>query len=138
MSDDQLLVRVAWLYYMEGLTQDRIGVRLRLTRLRVNRMLAEARQSGLVGVTINAKLTQCIELEDSLRRDFGLQAAVIVPTPDDVDLIPVLLGRATADFVSGQLDERPCAVLAWDGERRCARRFAMSDPRAGPNCRCTR
>ena len=37
MADDQVLVRVAWLYYMEGLTQDRIASQLRLTRLRVNR-----------------------------------------------------------------------------------------------------
>ena len=44
MSDDQVLVRVAWLYYMEGLTQDRIASRLRLTRLRVNRLLASFAQ----------------------------------------------------------------------------------------------
>jgi DNA-binding transcriptional regulator LsrR (DeoR family) len=106
MTDDQLLVRVAWLYYMEGLTQDRIGTRLRLTRLRVNRLLAEARQSGLVSVTINANFTSCLALEDALRRRFGLREAVIVPTPYDIDLIPGLLGRAAAAFLSRQLEER--------------------------------
>jgi lsr operon transcriptional repressor len=106
MSEDQLLVRVAWLYYMEGLTQDRIATRLRLTRLRVNRLLAEARQSGLVGIAINASLASCLELEDALRRRCGLRDAVIVPTPGDAGLIPVLLGRAAAAYVSRQLDER--------------------------------
>jgi DNA-binding transcriptional regulator LsrR (DeoR family) len=106
MIDDQMLVRVAWLYYMEGLTQDRIATRLRLTRLRVNRLLAEARQSGLVGITINASLTRCLELEATLRREHGLRDAVIVPTPDDADLIPVLLGRATGAYLSRHLEQQ--------------------------------
>jgi lsr operon transcriptional repressor len=106
MTDDQMLVRVAWLYYMEGLTQDRIATRLRLTRLRVNRLLAEARQSGLVSITINASLTSCLELEATLRREHGLRDAVIVPTPDDADLIPVLLGRATGAYLSRHLEQQ--------------------------------
>jgi lsr operon transcriptional repressor len=106
MTDDQMLVRVAWLYYMEGLTQDRIATRLHLTRLRVNRLLAEARQSGLVSITINASLTSCLELEATLRREHGLRDAVIVPTPDDADLIPVLLGRATGAYLSRHLEQQ--------------------------------
>jgi DNA-binding transcriptional regulator LsrR (DeoR family) len=105
MNDDQVPVRVAWMYYMEGLTQDRIANRLRLTRLRVNRLLAEARHSGLVSVSINASLTSCLELEAALRLRCGLRDAVIVPTPEDPDLIPVLLGRATGAYLSRHLDE---------------------------------
>ena len=105
MNDDQVLVRVAWLYYMEGLTQDRIASRLRLTRLRVNRLLAEARQSGLVSVSINASLTSCLELEATLRERCGLREAVIVPTPEDQGLIPGLLGRAAGGYLSRFLDE---------------------------------
>ena len=46
--NDQLSIRVAWLYYLENLTQAEIGERLGLTRARVNRMLSEARENGLV------------------------------------------------------------------------------------------
>ena len=104
MTDDALPVRVAWLYYMEGQTQDRIAARLGLTRLRVNRLLGEARDSGLVSIAINSRLASCLEMEAALKRDCGLQDAVIVPTPDDPALIPELLGRATGDYLSRHLE----------------------------------
>jgi lsr operon transcriptional repressor len=108
MSDDeQTEVRVAWLYFMEGLTQAGIAERLGLTRLRVNKMLSEARASGLVGVALNSRLASCVELEGALVRDFGLRAAVVVPTADDPDQVPVQLGRAAGEYVSRFVAENP-------------------------------
>jgi lsr operon transcriptional repressor len=67
-------------------------------------VLVEARVSGLVSVTINSRFASCIELEQSLVREFALKGAVIVPTPDKPDLIPVLLGQATAEYLSSLLE----------------------------------
>lgn len=104
MSEDKHLeVRAAWLYYMEGLTQAEIAQRLGTTRLRINRILVDARRNGLVDITLNAELASCVALEQALIRDFGLDAAVIVPTPGDQALVPVVLGRAAAHYVSHHL-----------------------------------
>lgn len=105
MADDSLTVRVAWLYYMEGQTQDRIAAQLGLTRLRVNRLLAEARSDGLVGISINSRLASCLALEQRLKAECGLKDAVVVPTPRDSALIPELLGRATGDFLTRYLEK---------------------------------
>lgn len=110
-SGEQLSVRVAWLYFMEGLTQTEIAERLGLTRLRVNRLVSEARTSGLVGITLNTPLQSCVELERSLAERFSLASAVIVPTPADIDLVPVLLGRAAADFLSRHLETNKVSGL---------------------------
>lgn len=107
MADDPLSVRVAWLYYMEAETQDRIASRLGLTRLRVNRILAEARNDGLVSISINSRLASCLEVEQRLKAQCGLADAVVVPTPTDPDLIHELLGRATGDYLSRHLDTNP-------------------------------
>jgi lsr operon transcriptional repressor len=104
-ADDQMQVRVAWLYFMEGLTQGDIASKLGMTRLRVNRMLSEARVNGLVTIALNSRLDSCVELEQSLVRLFGLKSAIIVPTPDDSDLAPVLIGRAAGEFLSRHLEE---------------------------------
>ena len=56
---EQLHARVAWLYYLENFTQAEIGERLGLTRARVNKMLSEARESGLVRVTLNSHFANC-------------------------------------------------------------------------------
>ena len=45
--EDILLVKVAWYYYMEGLTQQTIGDYLGIPRLRVNRLLDKARRTGI-------------------------------------------------------------------------------------------
>src|SRR5712675_411912 len=62
-EDEQLRVRVAWLYFMEGLTQADIAAKLGITRLRANRLLGEARESGLVNIQVNARLSGCVALE---------------------------------------------------------------------------
>ena len=102
-SDEQMLIRVAWLYFMEGRTQAEIAEFLSTNRLRINRLINEARRSGLVTITINSHLTGCIELEQHLRKRFGLKHVAIVPTPGDPALVSMLLGQATADYVSQTL-----------------------------------
>ena len=106
-GDNQLDVRAAWLYFMEGLTQAEIARRLGTTRLRINRIVVDARRNGLVGITLNSELASCVALEQELIRDFKLKAAVIVPTPQDEEQVPVILGRAAASFVSHFLEHNP-------------------------------
>ena len=48
-------VRAAWLYYVEGLTQEQIAEALGLSRIKVIRMLAAARSEGLVKIRIDAR-----------------------------------------------------------------------------------
>jgi CRP-like cAMP-binding protein len=50
--DAALAARICWHYFKEGQTQDVIAQRLKITRKRVNRILGEARESGLVQITI--------------------------------------------------------------------------------------
>ena len=104
-AEDQTDIRAAWLYFMEGLTQAEIARRLGTTRLRINRILVEARHNGLVGITLNSELATCVALERELVRDFKLTSAVIVPTPGDEEQIPAILGRAAAGFVSRHLEQ---------------------------------
>src|SRR5947208_2969649 len=109
MADDpdgQLRVRVAWLYFMEGQTQSDIAAKLGITRLRANRLLGEARESGLVNIKVNSRLSGCVALERELVAEAGLKDAVIVPTPEDPEQIADALGRATADYLARQLGEK--------------------------------
>jgi len=104
-NDEQLRVRVAWLYFMEGLTQADIAGKLGITRLRANRLLGEARASGLVNIQVNARLAGCVELERQLVEETGLKDAVVVPTPSDPEQIAVALGRATSEYLARHLGE---------------------------------
>ena len=51
-TDELLSIRAAELYYEENKTQDEIGQALRLTRWKVGRLLAQAKQQGFIRIEI--------------------------------------------------------------------------------------
>jgi DNA-binding transcriptional regulator LsrR (DeoR family) len=92
--EEQVATRAAWLYFVAGLTQAQIGKKLGLNRTRVNRLLAHARDEGLVQINITGRLASCVELEEKLKQQYGLEDATVVPTPPDQDLIPQVIATA--------------------------------------------
>jgi len=78
-ADEAFQVRVAWLYHIEGMTQGAVANYLGVTRLRVNRALADATRNGYVRISIHSPFSLCIELEEALRTRFGLTTVSIAP-----------------------------------------------------------
>jgi lsr operon transcriptional repressor len=73
------LVRVAWYYYRDDLTQAQIANRLHVSRPTVARLLARARLTGVVTIDIDTSGVGGLELAEGLRRKYELQEVVIVP-----------------------------------------------------------
>ena len=111
LPDEALMVRAAWGYYVEGLTQNEIGRKLGLNRVRVNRILAQARERGIVQVRVNSALS--VETEAALERKFGLDQAVVVPTPDDVSLIPQMIATAAGAVLSDRIGDGMSVGVGW-------------------------
>ena len=83
-EDEELAaVRVAELYYDEGKTQDEVGALLQLSRWKVGRLLAQAREQGIVRIEIVHPRARRLGVERALRERFGLVDAVVVPAPED-------------------------------------------------------
>jgi DNA-binding transcriptional regulator LsrR (DeoR family) len=74
----RLLVKVAQLYHLQGLNQDQIGRQLGVSRSKVSRMLKEARERGLVEITIRYPARFALDLERQLESELGLREAVVV------------------------------------------------------------
>ncbi|PKH24393.1 transcriptional regulator LsrR [Enterobacterales bacterium CwR94] len=79
MGEEELLARTAWFYYHDGLTQNEIGERLGLTRLKVSRLLEKGRQSGVIRVQINSRYEGCLTLEHALKQQFALKHVRVLP-----------------------------------------------------------
>jgi len=110
---EQQRTRIAWLYYVEGLTQSEIADRVGLSRVRVNRELAICRERGIVQIRINAKLAPCVALERQLVERFGLKDAVVVPTPEGPGQLPAVIGMAAGQYVSDRLTAGMSIGVAW-------------------------
>lgn len=113
--DAGMMARICWHYFKEGQTQEAIAQRLGFTRKRINRILNEARSSGLVQITINSPEGACVELERRLVEAFGLRNALVVPSPAaDID-VRAVVGAAAGQYVSDHLADGGRLGINWGG-----------------------
>lgn len=76
----ELLAEVASLYYEEELTQNEIAARLGLSRVKIYRLLKQAKDEQVVQVLIDWPIKRDSHLEQALRRHFGLAEALVLQT----------------------------------------------------------
>ncbi|HVA59843.1 MAG TPA: sugar-binding transcriptional regulator [Mycobacteriales bacterium] len=114
---EELLLRVAWFYYKDELTQDEIARRLSVSRASVGRMLDRARKVGLVSINLNADHLDAFEVSSRLRRAFGLTEALVVPDhekePADRHVLNSRLGLGGAQFMSTHLRPGGSLGVGW-------------------------
>jgi DNA-binding transcriptional regulator LsrR (DeoR family) len=91
-----LIDKVAWLYYVDDLTQQEIADRLHLSRSKVGRLLQKARDLGIVEISLSESAIVHVKLERELENSFELAEAVVVDSADDEAQERRLMGRAAA------------------------------------------
>lgn len=81
-GDTDQMARVAWLYHVGQLSQEEVSRTLGISRFKVLRLLAEARERGIVRVSITHDTTSALALADTLRARWGLAEVMVAPMPD--------------------------------------------------------
>ncbi len=112
-ASEHIKTRIAWLYYVEGMTQDEIVATTGLNRSRVLRILAGARQDGTVQIRVTTSLTRCIELERALEERWRLSRAVVIPEPQDPAQTSAILGAELGAYLSRAVTEHATIGLGW-------------------------
>lgn len=93
----RLLSTILTMYYVQDLTQAEIAEKLDLSTPKVNRLLHQAKQQGLVDVTIRTPFQHLFKLETPLKAVFGLKDVLVIPAvPNDASALVHTLGRAAA------------------------------------------
>lgn len=110
---DDFLADVAEMYYLKGMRQAEIGKIIDLTPSMVSRMLTEARQRGIVKVTINRPVQSDYALEKQLVKAFGLQAAFVVAIRSYRSQYLSYLGAAGAQALKRFLEPNTILGVAW-------------------------
>jgi DNA-binding transcriptional regulator LsrR (DeoR family) len=116
-ENQRLLVKVARLYYEQDLTQNEIGERLRLSRQKVQRLLRQAQEEGVVQINIRPVMGTYPELEKALEQSFRLTEAVIVETSafDNQPTVAREVGAGAARYLNRIIQPDDRIVISWGG-----------------------
>lgn len=124
-AEEQLLVRLAYACEIQGMTQAQAANAFGLTRLRVNKALSDARERGIVRVSINSALGPCVALEADLIERFGLSSATVAPVGKETFNPHTILGAALGQFLTRLLSQPDMRLfgMSWGNTLNMATRF---------------
>lgn len=108
---EAMLSKVAWLYFICGLTQNEIAEQLGTTRLRINKALGAARDEGFVRIEIISPFASTHELERELVEKYSLTGARVGVLAKDSDDYHESVGTALAYYLNEQLSQNKIKKL---------------------------
>lgn len=120
------VLRVAHLYFFDGLTQAAIAERLGCTRWTVGRLLQEGEDKGIVDIRILHPQARDHKLELALKEQYGLAAAQVVATREGAAETLSLVVRTAAEFLQCMRPRPRNLAFAW-GRTTAAISRALAD-----------
>lgn len=106
-------LRIAWMYYVEGLTQNEIAEKLGIGRVTVVRNINEALKQREVKIWIEGEVAECFQLEEQLKQAFGLREAVVVPEPSNPAMVNKSIGVAAGMYITDSLTDDMSIGVGW-------------------------
>lgn len=122
-ANDALLADIANRYFIDKETQDSIGRSLNLSRMKVNRLLKQAQDAGIVEIRVRFHSSETREIEKKLCDKFGLQQVLIAPDSQLVDQQRTNVATLVSRFLETNLREN--VVVAVGMGRNVARVAAV-------------
>ena len=110
LTDKELaaLVQVARLYYEDGLTQAQVAAKIGVSRPQVSKMLAHAREAGIVHIEIRPPAAGDAELLKLLGQRFGIKGGIVLPNAPRDELL-----RHSAVYLEEMLRGEKAVGLGW-------------------------
>lgn len=109
----RLRQRVAWMYYVEEMTQSEIADALGIGRITVVRLLSEARALNEVRITLSREVAALSRLEIEMQKAFDLPEVVVAPLSGAAADPRPALAAAAGEYVSDMLRPDMKVGLGW-------------------------
>ena len=110
-DEASLATRAAWLHFAAGLTQAEVATRLNVQSTKAHRLIARANREGLIRVFVDGDISACVELEQTLAKNYGLNFCQVAPDMGE-ELLPLkALGVMGARYLRSVLDKREHEVI---------------------------
>jgi len=114
VTDDRaLMASVARAYYMDDLSRVEIAERFGITRFKVARLLARAREEGIVSIAIHDSGLPDLDLSARLKDALGLDACLVVRSHGDDDAVRAQIGGVASAHLGSTLTAGEVLGLTW-------------------------
>jgi DNA-binding transcriptional regulator LsrR (DeoR family) len=111
-SHHELLAQVASMYYEQEMTQNAIASELGLSRVKIYRLLKQAKEKQVIQIKIDWPAARDKNLESELRQRFGLKEALVLKTTFRT-YTPILhrLGQIGARYLERVLEDETTLAI---------------------------
>ena len=112
--EESLMVKASWYYYFENMTQQAIADRLSISRMRVIKLLENARQTGVIQFRLRSDGVGMVRQSQQLIQKFGLKDVFLIPEIDEDDAHPnESIARAGAMYIADRLGDNACINVGY-------------------------
>lgn len=108
-----LLVHIAKLYYEQNFSQQAIAEKTGLSRPYISKLINEARECGIVEITIKDPNAAESSIENEVRVRFGLQKVIAIPYSEDEENLRLKLADATSRFLNTIVKDDDIIGVSW-------------------------
>ena len=112
--EDALMVKAAWYYYFENMTQQAIAERLSISRMRVIKLLETARQTGVIQFRLRSDGVGVMEQSQRLMDQYHLKDVFLIPEVSSGEAHPnESIARAGAMYIADRLGDNACVSVGY-------------------------
>lgn len=109
----QRMVEVARLYYERNLSQNEIAKKLGISRPLVSIILNEAKERGIVNITINDRVVTSEYVVEKLKNTYRVESVVAVPDAPNGEQTNMLVAEAAFQLCFSKANEGKHAGIGW-------------------------
>src|SRR5699024_10257889 len=107
--------KVSSMYYDQNCTQQVIADRLHLSRPKVSRLLKQAKEKGIVQISVSSSNGSFVDLEHALEEKFSLKEALVIESDafESSKIIKRQIGSAAATYLQRTISDGDIIGLTW-------------------------
>ena len=118
MTDDwekELIVRIAWYYYIQKKTQKEIADMLGISRMRVIRLLEKAERENVVQISIHNDFRGRLKTEQDLIDIYRLDDAFVIPSDErhTSETLNDAVAKAAAMYIDEHFSDTPIINIGY-------------------------
>jgi lsr operon transcriptional repressor len=101
--EEALMIKAAWYYYFEGMTQQQAADMMGVSRMRMIKLLEKARQTGIIQFNLRKDGENRMQLEQGLITGYHLKDAFVVPASINQSAVNAGIAQAASMYISERL-----------------------------------